>query len=404
VRGTERALITNAGASPAIVTMQALGIKGIKCYCADSYRAAGFYSRYCAARALSPKLIPNGVYLAWLERMAKKWAGAVIMPTNDVLMDFLADYGDPLSDHYRFLIPSPDSIRASRSKFRVMEMCNELGITNPRSLVAENVNHVEEACEILAFPIYMKPFVSSGGAGHHLARDKDELISKFKLMRVRDTKVLLQEYIKGGGGGLMFSAVFDKEHNPRSICLARRLRDVIHPTGGVGIHSFAVTEKNDEVVRQSVRIARHLKWRGAINVEWKESAENHKMFLIEINPRFYGGGKLPISVGVNHPWIYFALVTGRDFDDAVDYPAGHYWIRLFESHFRGTPPDWFVAYTNIKYGDLTISRLMRQYLRLPLRRLSTDVFDIRDPFPSLYLLYQSTPFLFGLLKKKLFSF
>ena len=381
--------------------MQALGTKGVKCYCAESYHAAGFYSRYCVDRALSPKLAPNEQYLAWLERMAKKWSGAVIMPTNDVLMDFLADYGDRLRRHYKFLIPSSDSVRASRSKFKVMEICNELGIPSPRSLVAENVNHVEEACEILAFPIYMKPFVSSGGSGHHLAKDKDELVSKFKLMQLRDSKALLQEYVKGSGGGLMFSAVFDEEHNPRSICLARRLRDVMHPTGGVGIHSFAVTEKNDQVVRESIRIARHLKWRGAINVEWKESVEDGKVFLIEINPRFYGGGNLPISVGVNHPWIYFALVTGRDFDDALDYPEGHYWIRLFESNFRGTPPDWFVAYTNMKYGDLTISRFVRQCMGLPLRKLSTDVFDVRDPFPSLYLFYQSVPFLFGLLKKKL---
>lgn len=71
-----------------------------------------------------------------------------------------------------------------------------------------------------------------------------------------------------------------------------------------------------------MKLLSSLKWIGIAMVEWKIDANDGLPYLLEINPRFWGGLELAIRSGVDFPMMYYQACLDQPVKFEPKYSVG----------------------------------------------------------------------------------
>ncbi len=278
----------------------------------DAYEPGIFDSQSVNSVYLLP--FPNSGKNALLDRLetiCKKEEIHVLFPTLDSELTNLIDAERELASlGIRMFLPTGDQLKR-RAKANLPELAKALALEVPESKTVTDLRESERAAEELKFPLMVKGLFYEA----HLVNSVAELFSAMQWVVARwGYPVILQKYIPGeecnlaglgDGAGNLVSAV----------CMKK----VFVTDKGKGWAGISIV--NRELLEAAERFVAHLRWRSGFELEVL-IANDGKLYLIEINPRFPAWIYLAKACGINLPYAYCALALGEKAEVPKEYNAG----------------------------------------------------------------------------------
>ncbi len=177
-------------------------------------------------------------------------------------------------------------------KFKLSEICSKLGVSYPRTslIKVDNVHNCVKVIESdIGYPVVVKGRGDAARPTYASDRDDLEEILRSKLGR----EILVQEYVPGIGCGYFAIAL---EGKPLIEYTHVRLIEE-KASGGPSVASRL--DFDVELIHIGRRILSYLKWTGPVMVEMKRHVETGDIYIIEINPKFWGSLELSYASGLD---------------------------------------------------------------------------------------------------------
>lgn len=366
-----RAIVTYARGWHALAITRSLGKKGIEVYCGEEAPFAPcFFSRYCKGSFQYPSVSedPAG-FLDFLEEKVKELKPAdgepyVLMPVHKETW-LIAEHRDRFEPHIRLALTTHENMARTHDKGRLAVLAKEHGIRIPQTWEYRSIDELYRAVPDLEFPVFLKMRESASGVGLKKCDTPEELTATFKEFvegydLQPDAYPLVQQFVKGDD--YCVTTVFNHGR-----CVAHmtyhNLR--VFPRG-TGASALRETVSLPEAEQASIKLLSQLNWHGMAQLDYRQ-AEGGPAYLIEINPRFFGGLSQAVAANVDYPHLVFRIACGEEITEApeVDYAA------RTETPITGL----LATLQEIAHDDENLERLRR--MRTELTALGkTDVKDV----------------------------
>ncbi len=201
------------------------------------------------------------------------------------LAQALEDEGIPI------LGTSPDAIDLAEDRERFQHLLRDIGLTQPINAIARTHDEAFRAAHDVGYPIVIRPSYVLGGRAMEIIRD-DEQLERYVREAVQvsgDSPVLIDQYL---------SAAIEVDADALADGTDVFVAGIMEHIEEAGVHSgdsacslppFSLKpETVAELERQTVELARALKVRGLMNVQFailNPYSTNPEIFVLEVNPR-----------------------------------------------------------------------------------------------------------------------
>jgi hypothetical protein len=229
----------------------------------------------------------------------------LVMPLDDPSL-YLA--GMPgVADATRLAGPDGERLTLALDKRRQLAAATAAGFRPPSTQVLDNL---EQALEIGAFPLVLKPALAAQREGNRLVRgairfctDRGALEATVRAREVL-VPVLAQEVLSGVGEGIV--GVADGAGAP-AMCAHRRIR-MMNPAGS-GSSACRSVPVDPDLAESTERMLAQAGWRGLFMVEMLREHDGRARFM-ELNGRAWGSLALSRRLGLELPAIAAADALG----------------------------------------------------------------------------------------------
>ena len=320
--GLKRWLVERSRRRPIAVVMGAsvnglsfvrsLGRRGVPTLLLDSDRLIGTYTRYGKVVLLPPPDEHADVWIEWLASVGSLLSvPGALFSTSDTHAVLLTEAAEVLRRNFRFLVPSAETMEWIVNKRIQYRVAQAAGIPIPKSYFPESVEEVIGIAQEMTYPCILKPYKSHQGRRKILGKvalvqTPEQLVAEYGRLDTTDVHFLVQEVVPGPDNALYgYLAFWDAEGREHSWVTKRKLRQ----NSRFGDGSLQVTVEAPEVAEQSRRLLRAFGYSGFVGVEFKFDARDGTYRLMEINPRTVSGNQLPITAGVDFPWLGYRYLT-----------------------------------------------------------------------------------------------
>jgi hypothetical protein len=251
--------------------------------------------------------------LKLLDSNLERFIELLVIENYDVILgigansvEFLSRHRETISNHAALILPPKLSLDIALNKTKSLQVAEDLGIRVPKSVIIEELPAVEKHKNWLNNPFIIK-------SSSELRKDFDTLYfdnyDHFCDLEVKlkslDSGALIQERIFGQGEA--FCGIYNNG-NLVNHTMHRRLRE--NPISG-GPSTKAEIIFEPDLFNEGTKLLENLNWHGVGMVEFKRDINNN-LFLMEINPKFWGSLDLSIESGVNFPLLAVNLALGKD--------------------------------------------------------------------------------------------
>ena len=278
-----------------------------------------FYSRGFEVHTIGERLSPNRFSKYWrylslhqLDAWDPKESDPELKLVSAFEYDLLVPVGansvarisenfEKYSSRSRIFIPDKQLISLAFDKLLSADLALQLGLNAPLTLTAQswqsskiisNKSFIVKNRRELGNRIQTQYFSNSDQVSRY--------IQNFNV--TQQENLIVQERVRGTGEA--FFAFYD-----RGVLLDsythKRVREI--PRSG-GSSTCAVTTSAEDVHQAGKEILDHLQWHGPAMVEFKRDLETGELFLMEINPKFWGSLDLGVAAGFNPADIYLSLI------------------------------------------------------------------------------------------------
>ena len=175
-----------------------------------------------------------------------------------------------------------------RKKFRIA--MSEIGIENPRAIIAETMEEAIEGLDKIGLPTIIRPAFTMGGTGGGIAYNKTAFmdICKTGLEASPSNQILIDESLIGWKEYEM-EVVRDQHDNAIIVCSIENIDPMgVHTGDSITVApALTLTDKEYQIMRsQSINVLRKIGVEtGGSNVQWAINPEDGRMVIIEMNPR-----------------------------------------------------------------------------------------------------------------------
>lgn len=362
-----RVFVTDGQWRKTLAVVRSLGRKGVEVTVGENTRlATSLFSRYATERVVypSPRTKPDA-FIDYLLDELKRKSYDVLFPMEEETLLLVAKNKDKFSKLTHLLIPAYEKIEFTRNKKNIVKKARELNIPCPRTWFIEDIGEIEKVAEEIEYPAVIKPQVSFGSYGIKRAKNKEELISKYREVHGVYPLPLIQESIPREGEAFGVSALFNRNSELRAVFVHKRLRE--YPITG-GPSTLRGSVKNERVQELGLKLLKALKWVGVAMVEFKVDPRDGEPKLMEVNPRFWGSLQLAILAGVDFPYLIYRMAREGDIEPVLDYKIGVRCRWMF-------PGDFLVFFSNLRRFSWTPGFFNPG--------TNYDILSLRDPGPTL---------------------
>lgn len=286
----------------------------------DTYATTGFWSRYTASRHVCASASDDvGAFGRGLfELLGSYDIKPVLFPMEDASIVWCSAHRGEILPLADILLPPDDSLSHAENKADTIKLAANLGIPCPKTYFAHNPEEAEHFAGLFVRRSFVvKPFHGSGAVGVKYLNSGDKI--DWNTYFVAYGPCLIQERIPESGEALGVSVLMDTCGRLAAAFTHKRTEQ--YPNSG-GASTQRISARNDEVMRQSVKLLESLGWRGVAMVEWKKEPVSGKYLLMEINPRFWGSLELAVRSGVDFPLLYARAAQKLDTEPASEYKTG----------------------------------------------------------------------------------
>lgn len=206
----------------------------------------------------------------------------------------------------RVIAPDFSNLMGAQDKYQVFELATALGVDTPATCLLTGSLSPRKAAAALGYPMIVKPRFGSGANGVMVIGAAAELARAEALMRpAHFGRLIAQQWVPGRGAGvgaLMWAG--------RLIAAAghKRLREI--PISG-GTSTARVTYESRPLMAVAERMLAASGLQGVAMVEFRVDEVTGRHWLLEINPRYWGGLPTGIASGVDFPVLHLACASGQ---------------------------------------------------------------------------------------------
>jgi len=281
-------LVTGAGGDSGLATIRILKDSGYRVTACDcNILSSGLY--LADYYYVIPSAKQEMDFLKAVKRIVKKKNIDVIFPNVDEELRLFAIHKEEISAN--IVISDLNTIKICQNKIKAIEYFKDI-IPVP-----------ETDEDIRSFPVVVRPIVSRGSKNVYLAKNRKEVLFFKRYIKSENLIPMVQEYLPG------------KEYTVDAVCdfsgnlMVAVPRQRLSVKGG--ICSIGRTVKNKNISILVKKITENLKFKGPINIQFKEDSKGI-LKLLEINPRCSGGLPITYTNGINIPDITIKLLYGNN--------------------------------------------------------------------------------------------
>ena len=274
-------LLTEGSSTSARQTLYALGRLGHTIDVCDPQRLClGRFSRYVRRFYRCPLFTTEPLaYLRCLNDRLQVGQYDVLLPVHDQVY-LLARVRDILSQRVGIALPEFEALAQVQSKSRFAKLLDSLGLPQPPTSVVRAPSELDYvSCE---FPCYAKLAHSTAGRGVWLVRSREELRRLGNQLQRPAAAAEFPELVlqaETRGCYCVVATVF--QHGRLLAAHAYRPRQ----TGVGGSAQARESVLHPAVCEDVARLGAHLRWHGAMHVEYFYDDTTDHPTYIEINPR-----------------------------------------------------------------------------------------------------------------------
>ena len=208
---------------------------------------------------------------------------------------------DRFSSKSRIFIPDQKKISVAFDKLASAETALQLGLKAPKTVTAQGWLS-SQLISNKAFIVKNRRELGKRIQTQYFSNDEEvsKYINGFSSKHLEN--IIVQERIRGSGEA--FFAFYDHGVLLDSYT-HKRVREI--PRSG-GSSTCAITTNAEDVHQAGKKILDYLQWHGPAMVEFKRDLETNELYLMEINPKFWGSLDLGIAAGFNPAKLYFSLI------------------------------------------------------------------------------------------------
>lgn len=314
-------LITDGLWRKTLAAVRSLGKRGVPVIVGERTRLApALWSRYASRRYLYPSArLQAESFLARLSQILARERVRVLLPMEEETLLIILRHRDAIGRDVAIPFTEPEKIERIRDKAQLFRRAESLGIPMPKTWYPESAEEVERIGREAAFPVVIKPRVSTGAVGLRYAADATELTTAWSEVAARFPQPIVQDYIPEGGGAFGASVLVGPQGERLASFVHRRLRE--YPVKG-GASTLRVSVRDPQLVEITFRILESVGWLGVAMAEFRYDPRDGLPKLIELNPRFWGALNLAIQAGVDFPWLLYRMALGEPIEPVHDYRRG----------------------------------------------------------------------------------
>lgn len=300
---------------------------------------------------------------------------AVLVPCTDAIVLALSRNRSRLEPWYHLVLPDHEVVERLMDKVGFATHAQEQGLPIPQTFFLRSREDAEAAAAALTFPAVLKPPLKTAVweqkvklkaikvAGPH------ELLAEYDRTSSFAEVLVAQEWIEGGEGNLFScNAYFDRNSKPLATFVARKIRQWPPQTG---ISSLGEECRNDEVLRETLRLFEGVGFRGLCYLEMKRDERTGRHLIVEPNVgRPTGRSPIAEAGGVELHYAAYCDAAGLPLPTSREQRyGGAKWI-YFRFDLQSALYYWW-------RGDLTLGDWRRSWQG----RKVDAVFSRRDPVP-----------------------
>jgi predicted ATP-grasp superfamily ATP-dependent carboligase len=316
----EKCIITFARSWNSVVATRCLGKHGVEVITGDNlYVAASNFSFYSRGffRYPDPDKDPAG-FIDKLVKVCKKHQAD---DTDLVLMPLHTDSFIVAANRERFaglakiVLPERSKIDLIGNKATLAKFCNENSIHTPKTVVIDEGDDFAAIAEAFPYPAFLKISDSNASVGLHKVDNAEEAVKylnqdvkKFKLTGAN--LAILQQAVPGED----YCSTFLFEHGEiRALMTYHNILDYPRKSG-----MGALRETVDAAAMENIgaRLLELVEWHGVAEIDFRWDGVNEP-YLIEVNPRFWGGLGQSVESGVDYPYLLFRLAVDGHIDPVL---------------------------------------------------------------------------------------
>jgi predicted ATP-grasp superfamily ATP-dependent carboligase len=322
-----RAIVTYGRGWHALAVTRSLGRQGIEVFCGEEAPFAPcFFSRYCTGSFQYPSVTQEpDRFIDYMVDKVKELKPAdgepyVLMPVHKETW-LIAKYRERFEPYVSVPLTSLDNMAQTHDKGQLATLVQQMGITIPETRQFTSIDELYHGIPEIDFPVFLKVREGAAGVGLKKCDTAEELTAGFKefvegYQLEPQAYPLVQQFVSGED--YCVTALFDHGthvasmtyHNARAFPRgtgAGALRETVHLPGA------------EDAAR---RLLSELNWHGMAELDFRVSPDG-TAYLIELNPRFFGGLSQAIAANVDYPYLLFRIASGEkieqppDVDDSV---------------------------------------------------------------------------------------
>ncbi|RBW69795.1 hypothetical protein [Bacillus taeanensis] len=208
----------------------------------------------------------------------------VLLTDDDRYLQLLESNWEQLILHYK--IPASLENKQLTDKTTLAKIKNQTRVILPKTF--KNYKEIPEN----GYPIIIKPLIQQSLASHlniqpkkaYICCSKEEVLKTIKILNKLKFPFLIQELIQGSAAKI-YNVLLYRNSNGRIIVgfVSKKLRSF--PIG-FGTGAAQITEKNDMLIEESIKLMEQTSYVGAAEFEYKFCNQKKIFYLIEVNGRF----------------------------------------------------------------------------------------------------------------------
>ena len=193
---------------------------------------------------------------------------------------------EPLDQHgVAIMGSSVEAIDLAEDRRAFARSLDAVGIPQPVGGTTTTVEEAEAIAERAGYPVLVRPSYVLGGRAMEIVRDREELrrYMAWAISAMPRGQVLIDKYLQGVEAEV--DAISDGETVVIPGVMQHVERAGVHSGDSYAVYPAPGLERGeiDHIVDYTIRIARHLRLRGLVNVQYV--VHRGRVYVLEVNPR-----------------------------------------------------------------------------------------------------------------------
>lgn len=263
----------------------------------------------------------------------------VLLPIGARSVQLVSRHRNEIEKYCAIPLASQRAIELCLNKDEIYQFAAGLSVKVPQTWVFTGVDELQAKISKLVFPVVIKGKSEIRKDRPLYANNADQLLNMVAIWgQGMSSEVvsfpIIQQYIDGVAVG--FFALYQNGQCKR-VFMHQRVRE-IPPSGGPSCCAVSIYESDLLVTGRKLLDA--LEWHGIAMVEFKRERNTGGLYLMEVNPKFWGSLDLALSSGVDFPVLDVCMALGEDIPYSEDYRIGlrfHWPLDGEISHIRENP-------------------------------------------------------------------